>query len=92
MGRTGTFLAIDMLARYIRSSIAFEGENALMNGKDEGESVYANLTNSGKSIPLQNRTVIMKCASKVDVFQAVLWLRSQRMKSVEQDVRLTLFY
>lgn len=63
-----------------------------MNGKDGEESIlneaiYANLTDSGKSIVLQNRSILAKCASNVDVFQTVLWIRSQRMKAVEQDVR-----
>ncbi|VDO01876.1 unnamed protein product [Rodentolepis nana] len=91
VGRTGTFMAIDMLARYIRDLMAFEGQNCLMNGKEDmestfNESIYANLTDSGKSIVLQNRSTLAKCSSSIDVFQTVLWIRSQRMKSVEQDV------
>ncbi|VDL64617.1 unnamed protein product [Hymenolepis diminuta] len=52
VGRTGTFIAIDMLARYIRSLMLSAKQNGLMNGKDSEESIlneaiYANLTDSG---------------------------------------------
>lgn len=50
------------------------------------ESVYANLTESGKAILLHNRATLDKCTLTVDIYQTVLWLRSQRLKTVQQDV------
>ncbi|KAM7534101.1 hypothetical protein Aperf_G00000112671 [Anoplocephala perfoliata] len=85
VGRTGTFLAIDILTRYIQNLIAFEEGNSPLNMKNEGEFIYTNLASSGKSIYLQKGMAPVKCASKVDVFQTVLWLRSQRVESVELD-------
>nr|CDS26582.1 receptor type tyrosine protein phosphatase,protein tyrosine phosphatase receptor type [Hymenolepis microstoma] len=97
VGRTGTFIAIDMLARYIRDLMASEERNCLMNGKEDmestlNESIYANLTDSGKSIVLQNRSALAKCSSNIDVFQTVLWIRSQRMKAVEQDIQYIFIF
>ncbi|KAM7534626.1 hypothetical protein Aperf_G00000112642 [Anoplocephala perfoliata] len=92
VGRTGTFLAIDMLARYIFGLISSGEGSGLANGKEEGESIYANLTTSGKSIPLQNRKSMKNCTSNIDIFQTVLWLRSQRMKSVEQDIQYIFIF
>ena len=85
VGRTGTFIAIDMLARYIRGLM----EDGVKNGGYKippEEAVYSNLTESGKSILLENRLTLSKVSASIDIFKTVLWLRSQRLKSVQQDV------
>ncbi|KAL5964538.1 Receptor-type tyrosine-protein phosphatase alpha [Taenia solium] len=91
VGRTGTFIAIDMLTRYIQGLVGMEERKSVSSTKAEEddvpwqESVYANLTESGKAILLHNRATLDKTTSTVDIYQTVLWLRSQRLKTVQQD-------
>ncbi|CDI98041.1 protein tyrosine phosphatase receptor type [Echinococcus multilocularis] len=93
VGRTGTFIAIDMLARYIEGLVEL-GKRRVSSKTKAGdnsvtwqESIYANLTESGKAILLHNRATLDKSTSTVDIFQTVLWIRSQRLKSVQQDIQ-----
>ncbi|EUB60289.1 Receptor-type tyrosine-protein phosphatase alpha [Echinococcus granulosus] len=98
VGRTGTFIAIDMLARYIEGLVELGKRRVSSNTKTEDngvpwqESIYANLTESGKAILLHNRATLDKSTSMVDIFQTVLWLRSQRLKSVQQDIQYIFIY
>ncbi|KAL5103289.1 Receptor-type tyrosine-protein phosphatase alpha [Taenia crassiceps] len=98
VGRTGTFIAIDMLARYIQRLVQMDDEESVSNAKAEEddaswhESVYANLTASGKAILLHNRATLDKSTPTVDVFETVLWLRSQRLKTVQQDIQYIFIY
>uniref|UniRef100_A0A5K3FPI3 TYR_PHOSPHATASE_2 domain-containing protein n=1 Tax=Mesocestoides corti TaxID=53468 RepID=A0A5K3FPI3_MESCO len=97
VGRTGTFIAADILARYIRGHF----ENAKQDGKfepldaegaPEGEPVYANLSPLGTAFLLKNRETLNKTSSVVDVFRTVLWLRSQRRLFVQQDTQYIFLY
>ena len=97
MGRTGTFIAIDMLATYIRGLLESGEKNGLMkikkgegNGALMQEAVYENLTDAGKSILLENRATLSKISANVDIFKTILWLRSQRSMSVQRDVSLEI--
>ncbi|VDM27790.1 unnamed protein product [Hydatigera taeniaeformis] len=92
VGRTGTFIAIDMLARYLQRVMGMEEKKSVgeaMAAEDDmswHESVYENMRESEKPIPLYNCAALDQSTSTLDIYHTVLWLRSQRFKSVQQDV------
>ncbi len=89
IGRTGTFIAIDMLARFIQDTLSEinVGGRITESRVEEEDHVYANLSNMDNlPLPDQNRRALEQSTEDVDIYGTVLWLRSQRRFLVQKDV------
>ncbi len=102
VGRTGTFIAIDMLTRYIEAALspgrrmtiihdefqAIGGFNEADDG-DDGSPIYMNLSDAENALMLENRRMLARATEDVDIFRTVLWLRSKRRFLVQEEVNIT---
>ncbi len=90
VGRTGTFIAIDMLTRYIQDVLSQDDSPTILNGHadkdDDDDPIYANLTDTGNGLMMENRKLLKENKAEIDIFRTVLWLRSQRRLLVQQEV------
>ncbi len=86
VGRTGTFIAIDMLTRYIRDVLSQGDSPTSLNGHADNDDDNDHVLDTVNGLMMENRKVHKENKAGIDIFRTVLWLRSQRRLLVQQEV------